>query len=69
MLDEDLKDLFAMLAMQELLRSDLQVSVENQNGQRWIAQQAYALAEVMIEEKRRGNNKTKTTSSSRKSNA
>ena len=59
--DQDLVDLFAMLAMQEFLKYELNLAVDKQNGQKWIAKQSYLLAKTMIEERKRANKPTKTT--------
>lgn len=55
MTDQDLIDLYAMFAMQEFLRFDLNDAVDKQYDQKWIAKQSYALAKAMAEERKRAN--------------
>ena len=59
MTDQDLIDLYAIFAMQEFLRFDLNAAVDKQHDQKWIAKQSYALAKAMAEERKRANKPTK----------
>ena len=44
----DLRDYFAAKAMQELLRWDLNVDVEEQQGWAWVGEYSYRIADFMM---------------------
>jgi hypothetical protein len=45
----DLRDYFAAKAMPELLRVDLNLPYDKQNGIKWLAEFSYKIANAMME--------------------
>lgn len=50
--ESDLLDAFAMTALQELLRDDLNKRIEHQMGIDWATKYAYIIADSMMEARR-----------------
>jgi len=55
--DKEYRDICAMFAMQVLLKEDLDCDVDKQKGRKWVAEQAYKTADIMLNERnKRGTN-------------
>lgn len=55
---KEMLDIFAALAMQEFLRYDINVSVDNQKRPKWVAEQSYKVARAMLNERNKIHNST-----------